>query len=386
MRSWILFVSVALLSGACVSTRPQKVDCTRFVEMLSKAPPPPLDEVVLSCPVPSDPAYPFENLVFQGGGVKGIAYVGALGVLEQQGILERIERVAGTSAGAITATLLAVRLTPTELRNLMGNLQFENFKDDGSDLRVLRRYGYYKGDYFLDLMRCLINHQTRKDSPTKPEPTVTFEELARRELARGGKARELRLFATDLTTGEIQELSLEKTPDLEIALAARMSMSIPLFFAAIERDGNVFVDGGVLDNYPIIAFDGDEHHDADGERRKKTLGFTLLSPTQGDPVKIRNLLEYSESLVETVLNVQVDDLLVDARNLARTVGINDLDVPTTAFDLSPMTKQALIDSGIECTCSFLKHWRRNQSRIPQLLATPIVAPKPESVCGWLHPQ
>ena len=45
--------------------------------------------------------YPFRNLVFEGGGVKGIAYVGTMRVLESKGILQNISRVGGTSAGAI---------------------------------------------------------------------------------------------------------------------------------------------------------------------------------------------------------------------------------------------------------------------------------------------
>ena len=52
--------------------------------------------------------YPFRNLVFEGGGVKGIAYCCALGVLDERVILSRISRVGGTSAGAINATLLAL--------------------------------------------------------------------------------------------------------------------------------------------------------------------------------------------------------------------------------------------------------------------------------------
>ena len=52
--------------------------------------------------------YPFRNLIFEGGGVKGIAYSGALAVLEQRGILRRIKRVGGASAGAINASLLAL--------------------------------------------------------------------------------------------------------------------------------------------------------------------------------------------------------------------------------------------------------------------------------------
>jgi NTE family protein len=52
--------------------------------------------------------YHFRNLVFEGGGVKGIAYVGALRQLEARGIMEEIRRVGGTSAGAINAVMLSL--------------------------------------------------------------------------------------------------------------------------------------------------------------------------------------------------------------------------------------------------------------------------------------
>lgn len=53
--------------------------------------------------------YHFKNLVFEGGGVKGIAYAGALEILDKEGILQNIERVAGTSAGAMMAVLVGLR-------------------------------------------------------------------------------------------------------------------------------------------------------------------------------------------------------------------------------------------------------------------------------------
>lgn len=48
-----------------------------------------------------------KNLVFRGGGSKGVAYVGALQSLSEQGVLENIENVAGSSAGAMTAAIVA---------------------------------------------------------------------------------------------------------------------------------------------------------------------------------------------------------------------------------------------------------------------------------------
>jgi len=70
-------------------------------------------------------AYHFHNLIFEGGGVKGIAYVGALQVLEEKGILPGITRVGGTSAGAINAVLLGLNFTPQETLRILNKLDFK---------------------------------------------------------------------------------------------------------------------------------------------------------------------------------------------------------------------------------------------------------------------
>ena len=95
--------------------------------------------------------YHFKNLVFEGGGVKGIAYVGALKKLEEEDILQNIERVAGTSAGAMVAVLIGLGYTAEELRTILWDINFQNFLDDSwgfvrDTKRLLYDYGWYKGD------------------------------------------------------------------------------------------------------------------------------------------------------------------------------------------------------------------------------------------------
>lgn len=73
--------------------------------------------------------YHFKNLVFEGGGVKGIAYVGALEKLDEEGILKDIERVAGTSAGAMLAVLVGLGYTAKEIGDILWEINFQNFMD-----------------------------------------------------------------------------------------------------------------------------------------------------------------------------------------------------------------------------------------------------------------
>ena len=107
-------------------------------------------------------AYLFKNLVFEGGGVKGIAYLGAQQVLEQRGLMDNVEHVGGTSAGAINAVLLALGYSHQEMHDILWKLDFNNFLDEDWGFvrdakRLTEEFGWYKGDYFRTRIAKLIN-------------------------------------------------------------------------------------------------------------------------------------------------------------------------------------------------------------------------------------
>ena len=355
MRRNVLVVLVSLLSLAGAGCASSHVACPAIFQAAAEQKLPTFGPALAACPLKPPAPYPFQNLVLEGGGVKGIAYGGAFEALDQQGILDQLDEVAGTSAGAITAALLALRYSPTEIQRLMLSLDFSNFEDGGwtGFFRLFSRYGWYRGDYFLNLLRCFVGRQTGNQH-------ATFAELHDGS-CQGKPCRHLRVFATDLTTGRPQEFSYEKTPAFEVALAVRMSMSIPLFFASVtasvpDHPGNVFVDGGVQFNYPITIFDHPKEVDP------HTLGLYLDNTGAATPDnQIHNLPDYLKYLLEAVLNEQGADLEKDPVNLERTVIIDNLGVPTTDFSLSTKCKLALIAQGVGCTCSYLRSWQAWQA-------------------------
>jgi NTE family protein len=326
--------------------------------------------------------YPFKNLVFEGGGVKGIAYVGALQVLEKEGIIDQVARVGGTSAGAINALMLAAGFDIARTRKVMSALDFNDFKDDEEgflrDLtRLRKRYGWYKGKFFKDWVGDLL-------ADVGLSRTITLSGLKQ---ARG---RDLYVYATNLSTGFGEVYSPEHTPRMRVVDAVRRSMSIPLFFTAIRDDrDDVFVDGGALNNYPVKLFDRLKYIDTNDHARrtdyyraenrklklgsqnrrsyvynKETLGFRLDSEQEigvfrdGDePARedIDNLRDYTFAVIKTVLNAQENQHL-HTDDWHRTVYIDSLGVGTTDFDLTTKQKNALIKSGKEHTERYLTWW------------------------------
>ncbi len=326
--------------------------------------------------------YHFRNLVFEGGGVKGVAYVGALKELEKREILANIERIGGTSAGAINAVLLAVGYTPAETTKILLDLNFRNFLDDSWGVvrdtkRLIEKFGWYKGDYFRDWIGKLIRDKV-------DNPHATFNDLKSM-----GK-QELFLVGTNISTGFSEVMSPEHTPRMPIADAARISMSIPLFFQAIRnvRD-DVYVDGGVLKNYPIKLFDREKYIDESKRAKhalhvpyykkdnkakpassskyvfnKETLGFRLdtkeeiamfrdgaAPPTQD----VDDFFDYTIALIKTVLNAQNNNHL-HSDDWQRTIYIDTLGVGTVDFDLSDTMKRKLIKSGADGTIEYFDWW------------------------------
>lgn len=328
-------------------------------------------------------AYQFRNLVFEGGGVKGIAYLGAMQVLKQKGILKDIERVGGTSAGAINAVLFALGYTHAEQETILKKLDFNNFMDDSWGIvrdtdRLINKFGWYKGDFFHNWVSKLIKKKLG-------DPNATFLDLSE-----AGKP-DLYVYGTNLSTRFGEVFSQEHTPNTRIADAVRISMSIPLFFAAVRnaRD-DVYVDGGVLNNYPVKLFDREKYVEEDNREKmakktdyynkenksflkkspnsspyvynKETLGFRLDSKQEigvfrygKEPAhqKIDDLFDYAKSLVTTIIESQGNTHL-HGDDWHRTIYIDTLGVGTTDFNLPNTKKEKLIDSGNKSAKNYFK--------------------------------
>lgn len=315
--------------------------------------------------------YNFQNLVFEGGGVKGIAYGGALQVLNDANILTGIKRVAGSSAGAINATLLALGYSHSDISKIIAETNFKEFEDGNlisELLGITKKYGWFKGDKFKTWIGKYIQEKTGKSN-------CTFGELAQQASAKG--FRSLYVVATNLSEQRAEIFSHEHSPSIPIQDAVRMSMSIPLYFYAVLKGQSVMADGGTIWNYPVNIFDNkkyivnpqnalkvDYSDNPDYVFNYETLGFRIDSKKvieynkdnwAIEPTKITNLKEYAGAVIGLLMEVANKSHL-HKNDWNRTVFIDTLDVKTTDFKLPDAKVQALIASGKACTSDYLK-WR-----------------------------
>ena len=315
----------------------------------------------------------YADLVFEGGGVKGIGLAGALQTLEERAYVP--QNVAGTSAGAISAALLAAGYSADELREIIVSLDYRQFQDRGWEdkvpliersLSLLLDLGLYEGERFYQWMREML----------EAKGVRTFADLVHPDYADDPRYRSrLQVIASDVTTHELLVLPRDadkigiEPDELDVALAVRMSMSIPIFFEPVRFEGpkadrtHVIVDGGMLSNFPVWLFDCE-----DGEPPEwPTFGLLLVEPKPSVPLGARlpapkmtgsgpgAVIDYVKALAQTMMEAH-DRLYVEQANFARTIAIPTLGVGTTEFDLPRERAIALYDSGRWAAEKFLDDW------------------------------
>lgn len=288
------------------------------------------------------------DAVFEGGGVKGLAFIGAIQETEERGY--KFERIAGTSAGAITASLLAAGYSGVELEKMMTPDLFASFLKPsgwgliplaGKVLNILFRDGIYDGD----ALEKWISEQLQKKNIS------TFSDLPEGKLT---------LIASDISKGKMMVLPKDLSQygidprKFSVARAVRMSCTIPYFFQPvtmrISGEKMYIVDGGLLSNYPIWLFD------SPSTPRWPTFGFRLrgADQTEGTTV-IRGPFSMFKALFSTMLEAH-DRKYIKPKDAGRTIFIPVEGVKSTDFSISVEQKDRLIELGRDESKQFFDRW------------------------------
>lgn len=309
------------------------------------------------------------DLVFEGGGVKGIALAGAFAELDARGFQPQC--LAGTSAGAITAALVAAGYTGSEIERIVTqDMHFPSFQDPsplrklgrvGAAIDIAKRRGIHSGAYFLAWMQEKLS----------AHGLTQFGQLKDAAASDERRRYKLQVIASDLSDHSMLVLPRDASrlgidPDqLRVADAVRMSMSIPFFFVPVihqnPRSGgqHMIVDGGILSNFPLWLFDSTPL-----KPRFPTFGVELVAPptqvedaqAQGaPPPTLPSFVDYLKSLVNTATQAH-DRFYLEDEDFARTIAISTLGVNTTDFQITPDRVAALIQSGHDATDKFLATW------------------------------
>ncbi|CAH6421469.1 Patatin phospholipase, partial [uncultured virus] len=186
-------------------------------------------------------------LVFMGGGIKGISHCGVLIVLEHLGCLRRVRVMGGASIGALVAALYALGYSACELADLTCETDFAAMLRELEPTALL--FGGGKGMARGNWLRGWITSLMERRGFA---PDVTLAELRRRT------DRTLQFTTVCVEDRALVRLSHASFPDLPLLTALMMSMAMPFVFEPVCYNGKTYVDGGLIDNYPVSPFPADQ--------------------------------------------------------------------------------------------------------------------------------
>lgn len=293
----------------------------------------------------------YANAVFEGGGIKTIGLIGAAQVVEEQGY--QWHSLVGTSGGAIIAAFLTAGYKAGEVLQFLKETPLKSFLANdnilakipiaGQGIRFYLSHGLYTGNRIESWIR---------------------EKLALKGIRTFGdlNGKELKVITSDISLGRMVVLP-DDLPDygldparFDIALAIRMSMSIPFFFEPVllvygseKQFTSCFMDGGMLSNFPVWLFDERK------EVRWPTFGFHLISDSYGQPNDTSSSIGILKSIINTLLDAH-DNRHMEESTYLRTILIPTLGVKTTEFSISDDKFNALYESGRSAASLFFQSW------------------------------
>jgi predicted acylesterase/phospholipase RssA len=196
------------------------------------------------------------RLVLSGGGVRGISYVGCFIELEKRNLLKRVNEILAVSCGAMFGFAFSIGYSPNELKEFVEKFDFTLMQDVEPELvfDFLENYGIDSTANFERLLESILKHKGFSTN-------LTFNQHYNITNFR------FRCFATNLYNCEYTEFSYKETPKLRIIDAILASSCVPGYFIPKEINNVLYVDGGIVNNFPIDLLTYDE--------LKDTLGFTF---------------------------------------------------------------------------------------------------------------
>lgn len=178
-----------------------------------------------------------DTLVLSGGGIKGIVHLGVLKMLEETGIINGIKNFAGTSVGGLICMLYVIGYTSVELWEFINSFNLEKLKSLKPET-LFEEYGLDSGKKIHLLLKGLLKNKGFTDK------TTMLDLYLRTGIS-------LTLTVTCVNDKKACYISHTTFPNICLLDAARMTMSIPVYYTPVLYKNKYYIDGGCIDNFPI---------------------------------------------------------------------------------------------------------------------------------------
>lgn len=276
----------------------------------------------------------YKNLVLSGGSLKGISEVGAVKKLIEEGLLDlkKLKAVAGTSAGAMFGTLIVLGFSIDEIWDFLYCLDMKKIVNPNFFM-LLKKCGIEDGQIIHNLFEEILTKKTG----TKH---INFKQLYKITKIH------FTVVGSCLTTKKVVYYDHINTPNFKVSMAIRISISIPGFFTPVTIDNNKYIDGGVLNNYPINLF---------LDKLDETVGILICS-------EFNTSYKYPEEYPMAIMNLFMygyyQKHMDQFKNNTIYIKENPKNVNVFNFNIDNKTKIELYNNGINAAKKFIENMKK----------------------------
>lgn len=294
-----------------------------------------------------------DSLVFEGGGVLGTAYVGVAQILADKRLAKQCKNNAGASIGSVIATLRACGASAEFMEKKIRGLDYLRFEDCsmgsvGAAYNLYMHYGLYKGHEYEQFVEDCFYELTGIHN-------ITYKQI---HDIYGG---DLIVVATNISKRRRELFNWKTTPDLAASRGCRMSGSVPFLFEPVLHNGDLYWDGGVIDDYPLDVL----RCDLETGKEKpfdSVLGFKLVSDREykhQDPPPINGVTDLFKAGL-SLISHQLMLNYVHPSDIKRTVMIDIGNRSSLNFaSVTEKDKDEMIEAGRSALTKFLKEKEDN---------------------------
>lgn len=276
----------------------------------------------------------FTTLVLSGGGVRGIALLGALSQLRKAGQLDGIKTVVGISAGSFAAATMAMGIDEHVVFETLAEMDVAGLRR-ASVLNLMSRFG-------LDTGAQMIKFIQKFFVSNGFSANITFAQLHKIT------GVTLRIGASNVNDGSLYFFSHETEPDCAIVQALRMSCGIPFIFTTWKYNGQYYIDGAIKDNFPIERFTEKDNEDPHvlGIILRETVPITPMPPNV-------DFFDYADRIC-TMMASSIDEKTMN--NVPSTCRVMEIRCERISllYSITQKTKNILYEIGTESAIKFLQ--------------------------------
>ena len=272
-----------------------------------------------------------DTICMSSGGIKGIAFVGALDYLNNEKLIDilKINNWVGTSVGSILSLLFLIGYTPAEIGDFIIDFNFTKMNLDISVENVFTKYGINNGERFEFVIKSFLKNKLGVED-------INFYNLY--QITK----KNLIIIGTNFSKSCEEAFSWDRTPDMSVITAIRISSSVPIFFTPVLYNGCYYVDGGIKNIFPINYCN-----------EKTTLGLCIKYSNHN------NHVESISNIATGCLNIVTNTIGSMNTNIIFNENIMQIDNCVDEFikfELSIEMKLQIIKSGQICAQQFINEY------------------------------